>query len=86
MESEDTAAPEAIRSAAPPDMTDRKAGPAAETRPPGRAHASRRRRAKSRSRKRSARISKLLEDLGWLVVAAAVGVPLLAGALYMMSR
>jgi hypothetical protein len=86
VESEDTAAPEPIRSAAPTDMTDRKAGSAPETRPPGRAAASRRRRAKSRSRKRSAKISTLLENLGWLVLATAVGVPLLAGALYMMSR
>jgi hypothetical protein len=52
----------------------------------GRAAAARRRRAKSRSRKRSAKISTLLENLGWLVLATAVGVPLLAGALYMMSR
>jgi hypothetical protein len=86
VESEDTAGPEANRSGAPKDMTDRNAGSAADTRLLGRAAASRRRRAKSRSRKRGARISNLLENLGWLIVAAAVGVPLLAGALYMMSR
>ena len=70
----------------PTDPTDRKADSAAEARPRGRAATSRRRRAKSRSRKRSDRISKLLENLGWLIAAAAVGVPLLAGALYMASR
>ena len=54
-----------------------------DSRPSAAAEARRqRRRSRSRKKKRSARATTVLENLGWVVLAAAVGIPLLAGMLY----
>jgi hypothetical protein len=45
-----------------------------------------RRRKRSRKKKRSARFTTAYENLGWIILGAAVGVPLLAGLLYLASR
>ena len=44
-----------------------------------------RRRRRSRKKKRSARLTTVFENLGWIVVGVAVGVPLLAGLLYLAN-
>lgn len=44
-----------------------------------------RRRKRSRKKKRSARLTAVLENLGWIALGIAVGVPLLAGLLYVAS-
>lgn len=46
----------------------------------------RRRRKRSRSKKRNRTVEKLLQNLGWIVAAAAVGLPLLALALYALHE
>jgi len=43
----------------------------------------RRRRTRSRKKKRSAWVTKVLENLGWVIVAIVLGVPVLAGLLYL---
>ena len=45
-----------------------------------------RRRKRSHKKKRSARFTTAYENLGWIILGAAVGVPLLAGLLYLASR
>ena len=46
----------------------------------------RRRRKRSHSKKRNRTVEKLLQNLGWIVTAAAVGLPLLAFALYALHE
>ena len=40
---------------------------------------------RSRKKKRSARLTTVFENLGWIVLGVAVGVPLLAGLLYLAN-
>ena len=42
-----------------------------------------RRRRRSRKKKRSAWLTTVLENLGWIILGVALGVPLLAGLLYL---
>ena len=42
-----------------------------------------RRRRRSRKKKRSAWLTTVLENLGWIFLGVALGVPLLAGLLYL---
>lgn len=42
----------------------------------------RRKRKRSRAKKRNRTVEKLLQNLGWIAAAAAVGLPILALALY----
>ena len=46
----------------------------------------RRRRRRDRRKRKNIRRSKLLYNLAWLAGGLAVGLPLLAGMLYIMSR
>ena len=49
--------------------------------------AARGRRKRSRAKARpSKRVSNLFHNLAWVAAAAIVGVPLLAGVLYLMNR
>ena len=45
-----------------------------------------RRRKRSGKKKRSARRTTVMENLGWILLGVAVGVPLLAGLLYLVGR
>jgi hypothetical protein len=45
-----------------------------------------RRRKRSGKKKPSARVRKALETLGWIALGLAIGLPVLAGLLYMAGR
>lgn len=66
------------RNGARSEQSDSPLSPAAEAR-------RERRRRRSRKKKRSAWLTTVLENLGWIILGVALGVPLLAGLLYLAS-
>ena len=66
------------RNQTPPERGETPLSPAAAAR-------RERRRKRSRKKKRSARLATVFENLGWILLGVAIGVPLLAALLYLAS-